>query len=140
MSEGVFSAENAQVEIFLDDGTGSPSGSALFDYVFRRASSRSMSSQIEHIPHAGYPFDEIGAGKATYRLDLAKVVESKADDLLLTDALYYIRVTERDAGYNRVRYNCKKCRRGTWNIAEPDTGAVMANSRFTCEQIVPVDV
>lgn len=140
MSVGVFSAEDAQVEIFLDDGTGSPTGSALFDYVFRRASSRSLSSGVEHIPHAGYQFDEIGAGKARFRLELAKVVESKETDLLLTDALYYIRVTERDAGYNRVQYNCKKCRRGAWNMPEGDTGAVMATSRFTCEEIVPVDV
>ncbi len=140
MSVGVFSSENAQVEIFLDDGTGSPIGNALFDYVYRRVSSRSLSAPVERIPHAGYQFDEIAAGKSTFRLDLAKVVESKDDDLLLTDALYYIRVTERDEGYNRTQYNCKKCRRGSWNIPEGDTGAVMANARFTCESIVPVDV
>jgi hypothetical protein len=137
MSDKVFSAENAEVEVYLDDGTGSPSGAALFTYNFRRASSRSMSSQSEPIPHAGYPYDEISSGKQRFRLELAKVVESRNRDLFLTAALYYIRVKENnDDLSDRTRYNCQKCRFAGWRMIEGDTGAVLAQARFKPERIV----
>lgn len=139
MSDKVFSAENAEVEVYLDDGTGNPSGAARFTYLFRRASSRNMSSQFGRIPHAGYPYDEISAGKQTFRLDLTKVVESIDTDLFLTSALYYIRVIERNDDWSaRVRYNCMKCRFVSWSMPEGDTGAVLATARFICERILPV--
>ncbi|MHA2068690.1 MAG: hypothetical protein ACXABY_30370 [Candidatus Thorarchaeota archaeon] len=141
MSDKVFSAENAEVEIYLDDGTGEPSGSSLFTYKFRRASSRNMGSQTERIPHAGYPYDEVSAGKQNFRLDLAKVVESSDKDLFLTAALYYIRVIEHNDDYSGwTQYNCKKCRFSSWNMVEGDTGVVNASARFIPEQIVSADV
>lgn len=137
----VFSAENASVEIYLDDGTGNPLGSVLFDFVFRRASSRQLTVQHEEIPHAGYINNEILAGRPAWRLDLAKIVDGSDNDLLLTDALYYIRVTDHNDRYTSwVRYNCKKARRISWNMPEGDTGAIMATARFACESITPADV
>ena len=141
MSDKVFSAENAEVEIYLDDGTGSPSGSPLFTYKFRRASSRGSVSQPERIPHAGYPYDEVSAGKQSFRLDLAKAVESRDKDLFQTAALYYIRVIDHNDDYSDwTQYNCKKCRFATWNMVEGDTGVVNASARFIPEQIVSVAV
>jgi hypothetical protein len=136
MSNKVFSAENCEVEVYLDDGTGSPSGTALFTYNFRRVSTRSMSSQPEYIPHSGYAYDEVSPGKQRFRLDLAKNVESINTDLFLTNALYYIRVIERNDDYSsRVRYNCKKARFASWSMPEGDVGAVLTQARFICEQI-----
>lgn len=138
MSDKVFSAENVEVEFYLDDGSGSLSGSVLFTYNFRRASSRNMNSQAERIPHAGYPYDEVSAGKQTFRLDLTKVVESINQDLFLTAALYYIRVIIRNDDFSaRVRYNCQKSRFVSWNMVEGDSGVSMAQARFIPERIVP---
>lgn len=135
---GVFAAESAQVEIYLDDGTGSPSGSALFDYEFRRVTSMQMSAQNERIAHCGYEFDEISAGKTTWRLDLGKIADSRVKDLRLTDALYYIRVILRTDDYSQWdRYNCKKCRRAGWGMPLGDVGAAMVQARFLCEEIEP---
>jgi hypothetical protein len=140
MSNKVFSAENAEVEVYLDDGTGSPSGAVLFTYNFRRASSRSMSSQVERLPHAGYPYDEVSAGKQSFRLNLAKVAESRTTDLFVTAALYYIRVKVHNDDYSsRVRYNCQKCRFATWSMPEGDTGATLVQASFICERIVTED-
>ena len=137
MSDKPLSAENAEVEIYLDDGSGNLSGAALFTYIFRRVSSRSMSSQTERIPHAGYPYDEVSAGKQSFRLDLAKNVESIDKDLFLTSALYYIRVKERNDDFSaRVRYNFQKCRFAGWNMIEGDTGVLLANARFIPERMV----
>ena len=138
---GVFSAENAEVQVYLDDGTGEPVGAALFTFNFRRVSTRNVSSQPERIPHAGYVYDEVAAGKQNHRLNLAKIVESINDDIFLSNALYYIRVIEHDDNYsNWVRYNCKKCRFGAWSIVEGDRGAVLAQASFAVEQIVPENV
>ena len=140
MSE-VFSAENCTVEIYLDDGSGAPSGATLFDVDFRRATSQNRTSQPEHIPHAGYEYDEIAAGKEEYRLEISKVIQGIDDDLFLSSALYYIRVIEHDDSYsNWDRYNCKKCRFAGWQKVTGDTGVVMAQARFICEQIVPENV
>lgn len=137
MSDKVFSAENAEVEIYLDDGSGSLSGAALFTYNFRRASSRNMGGTAERIPHAGYPYDEVSAPKRTFRLDLAKVVEGRDKDLFVTSALYYIRVKERNDDYtDRTRYNCIKSRFVSWTMVEGDRGAVLAQARFIPEQIL----
>lgn len=137
MSDKVFSAENVEVEFYLDDGSGEPSGAILFTYNFRRASSGNMNSQAERIPHAGYPYDEVSSGKQSFRLDLTKVVESINQDMFLTAALYYIRVIIRNDDFSaRVRYNFKKCRFATWNKAEGDTGVSMAQARFIPENIV----
>lgn len=137
MSDKVFSAENADVEVYLDDGTGSLSGAALFTYNFRRVSTRNMSSQAERIPHAGYPYDEVSAGKQSFGLELAKVVESINTDLFLTSALYYIRVKEKNDDWSaRVRYNCQKCRFAGWSMVEGDRGVVLASARFIPERIV----
>jgi hypothetical protein len=137
MSDRVFSAENVEVEVYLDDGTGSPSGPALFTYNFRRASSRNMSSQSERIPHAGYPYDEVSSGKQSFRLDLAKVVESINTDVFLTAALYYIRVIEHNDDYSaRVQYNCQKARFATWGMVQGDVGVTLAQARFLVERIV----
>jgi len=137
MSDKVFSAENVEVEVYLDDGSGTLSGAALFTYNFRRASSRSMSSQSERIPHAGYPWDEVSAGKQFFRLDLTKVVESINTDLFLTSALYYIRVIGHNDDYSaRVRHNCMKCRFTGWSQSEGDKGVSMAQARFVPERIV----
>ncbi len=138
---GIFSAENAQVEIYLDAGDGTISGAALFAFNFRRASSRNLSSSPERVPHAGYPYDEVAAGKQHFQLNLAKVVESIDKDLFLTSALYYIRVIEHDDNYaSWVRYNCQKCRFGAWSIVEGDTGVVLAQASFAVERIVSEDV
>lgn len=137
----VFSAENCNVEVYLDDGTGEPVGSALFTFNFRRVSTRNVSSQPERIPHAGYAFDEVAAAKQQARLSLAKIVEGINDDMFLSSALYYIRVIEHDDNYdNWVQYNCKKCRFGAWSIIEGDTGPVLAQASFAVEQIVSEDV
>jgi hypothetical protein len=134
---GVFTAENATVEIYRDDGTGSPSGSALFTAVFRRAVAASLEKTYEYIPHAGYPTDEVSLGQTRCLLNLSKMVEGRARDLKLTDALYYIRVilhTDDYSGWDR--YNCSKCRRINWEINQGDRGPIISRARFLAENVV----
>lgn len=138
MSDKVFSAENVVVEIYLDDGSGSPVGAALFTFTYKRAASMSLSTSHEQLPHAGYEFDEISPGKARFMLDLARVVDSRTKDLRLSEQLYYIRVINNNDDWSAWdRYNCIKCRRITWEMPITDRGVLMARSRFACEQIIP---
>lgn len=133
---GVFSAENAIVEIYYDDGAGSPDGSALMTLRFKTAIGLGSDYPAEEILHAGYPDAEIVLGSGRCTLMLEKMVESRSLDLKLDNALYYIRVIERTDDYTAWdRYNCSKCRRTSWDMRIGDTGPVVARGSFICERI-----
>lgn len=133
---GVFSAENAEVEIYHDDGTGSPDGSALMTLRFKTAIALASDYAVEEILHAGYPDVELSLGGGRHTLNLEKMVESRSNDLRLSNALYYVRVICRTDDYSAWdRYNCKKCRRTSWDLRAGDTGPVVARGSFICERI-----
>jgi len=133
---GVFSAENAVVEIYYDDGSGSPDGSALMSLRFKTVIGLSSDYAIEEILHAGYPDSEIAVGGGRHTLNLEKMVESRSLDLRLDNALYYIRVINRTDDYSAWdRYDCSKCRRASWDLRVGDTGPYVARGSFVCERI-----
>ena len=71
----------------------------------------------------------LGSGRHTLSLD--KMIESRARDLSLSNALYFIRVIFRTDDYSaRDKYDCKKCRRVAWNVRVGDTGPVVTHGRL----------
>ena len=133
---GVFSAENAIVEIYYDDGAGSPDGSALMTLRFKTVVAPGSDYAVEEILHAGYPDAEVVLGNGRHTLNLEKMVESRSRDLKLSNALYYIRVIDRTDDYGaHDQYNCSKCRRTSWQLRVGDTGPVVARGSFVCERI-----
>ena len=134
---GVFSAENVEVNIYLDDGTGNPSGTAT-TVRFKRAVAMDISMGAELIPHAGYAYEEIAGGVTRYTLSLENVVRSRLNDLRLSDALYYIEVICRTDDYTAYdKYVCTKARRTDSNFAMPDSGTIPTRIAFLCENITP---
>ena len=136
---GAFSIFNCKVNIYLDDGSGSPKGNALFELKMMNAIGTSTKTALDFIPHAGYVNEEISAGNTRYTLQIEKAVESKDRDLVLTDALYYIRIEVwNDSRSEWSYYNCKKCRRESNNLSHAVPS--LAQATFLCEQIVSVNV
>jgi hypothetical protein len=136
---GIFSIFNAKVTIYRDTGAGAPAGSALFECKVVNAIAHSVKANLDFIPHAGSPTEEISVGNERYSLQLEKAVESQGRDLILTNCMYYIVVevwTDDRAEWSQ--YICKRCRRGDANInhAVP----TMASATFQCESITKADV
>ena len=132
---GVFSAENVEVNIYLDDGTGNPTGSVL-TLRFKRATGIDTSMDAELIPHAGYPYEEIAGGVSRCTVSFEHLIRSRSNDLRLTDALYYIEITNRTDDYTAYdKYICKKARRTAWSFSSPDSGVIPGRAAFICEQI-----
>jgi hypothetical protein len=136
---GLFSSENSKVIIYLDDGTGSPSGNALWTGRFVNTLALSMGATHETIPHAGYPNLEHRLGVTNYSLQFEKAVESSGRDLRLTNALYCIDIEVwTDDRSEWVIYRCGKCVRISWDLNRPASGAYVARASFVAEQINPV--
>jgi len=137
---GVFSAENTRVKIYRDDGTGQALGNALWEGRFVNTLAMSLGKAYEQIPHAGYVAQEVRLGSSSYSLQMDKAVESSPRDLKLTDALYYIEVevyTDDRSAWSI--YQCQKCRRISWELGKPNSGAYIAKASFVCENIEPDD-
>lgn len=131
---GVFTAENAVVEIYLDDGAGAPSGSALQTLTFKRVVGIESSNAPEFIPHLGHPAEQVVLSPKRNALDLEFLVDGRAVDLSLSDALYYIRViTHTDDFSSYDRYNCQKCRRTAWSFRNGDVGPTRGRASFSFE-------
>ena len=131
---GVFTAENAVVAIYLDDGTGSPSGAALQTLTFKRVVGIESSNAPEFIPHLGHSAEQVELTPKRNSLELEFLVAGRATDLSLSDALYYIRVTTHTDDYSaNDRYNCQKCRRTAWSFRNGDTGPTRGRASFSFE-------
>jgi hypothetical protein len=130
----VLNAINTDIEIYLDDGTGSPSGNALYTLKYYRAVGMSSEFETERLSHLGREDDEYDIGKESVRLTISKVVESDDNDMYLSNALYYVKVKVRNDDWTDwTSYNFKKCRRASWDMNSNELGAIPTTFSFVCE-------
>ena len=73
----VLNATSAQVDIYMDDGTGALEGSAVMSLVFRRLTGASGSINSEDILHAGSPVSEAVPGSSSNRLSMERLVSRR---------------------------------------------------------------
>lgn len=137
----MFTAENTKVEIYNDDGSGSPIGSPILNCHFKRSVVSTIDRVPESFSHLGIPFPEVVTATPVYVVMLEKLLEDGDSDLFDIKGLCYIKIIVHDDYYKSwVSYEFGKSRVTSIELSAGDSGAMGISVTFTCERIYKVNL